>query len=538
MSTGVTLPPMDVERTSLAPGLEIARILTGLWQVADQERGGSPLDPDAAARAMEPYVDAGLTTFDMADHYGSSEVIAGRLARRRGGVQLLTKWVPEPGPASRETVAAAVARALDRLGCECIDLLQFHPWNYADPGWLDCLFLLAEHQAAGRIRHLGLTNCDAAHLDMAVRSGVPIVSNQVCFSLLDSRAAGAMTDVCRAHGVGLLAYGTLAGGFLSDRWLGREAPPIDESLTWSEMKYRRFIDQAGGWDRFQDVLRAARRVADRLGEEDPDVTSGLAEKKSASGAKASNAQASNAESPNAEAPGPTASSTEATGGSVSIANVACRHVLDQPAVAGIIVGARLGGTSHIRDNLKLFGISLDEKSRRELDAARARLSPIHGDCGDEYRRPPFLTASGDLSHHVTTFPVPYPVDRSGGVARVSTATPWEAIAGYSRAVRKGNRIMVSGTTANHRGRLIGGRDPAAQTHFIIDKIEGALQSLGASLADVVRTRVFIRDDVDWEPVARAHGVRFAEVLPANTLVRADTVGDDLLVEIEAEAELS
>ena len=524
---------MDVERASLAPGLEISRILTGLWQVADQERGGAPLDPDAAARAMEPYADAGLTTFDMADHYGSSEVIAGRLARRRGDVQLLTKWVPEPGPASSETVAAAVARALDRLGSECIDLLQFHPWNYADPSWLDCLFLFAEHQAAGRIRHLGLTNCDAVHLDMAVRSGVPIVSNQVCFSLLDSRAAGAMTDVCLAHGVGLLAYGTLAGGFLSDRWLGREAPPIDESLTWSQMKYRRFIDQAGGWDRFQGVLRAARRVADRLGDDHPDVTSGLAEKKSASGADASGAEASGAEASGAEAP-----STEASSRNVSIANVACRHALDQPAVAGIIVGARLGETSHIRDNLKLFRMSLDEESRRELDTARAWLSPIHGDCGDEYRRPPFLTASGDLSHHVTTFPAPYPVHRAGDVARVSTGTPWEAMAGYSRAVRKGNRILVSGTTANHLGRLIGGRDPAAQTHFIIDKIEGALQSLGASLADVVRTRVFIRDDVDWEPVARAHGLRFAEVLPANTLVRADTVGDDLLVEIEAEAELS
>ena len=504
---------MSVERASLGPGLEVSRILTGLWQVADQERGGARLDPDAAARAMEPYADAGLTTFDMADHYGSSEVIAGRLARRRGDVQLLTKWVPEPGPVSSETVAAAVARALDRLGSECIDLLQFHPWNYADPSWLDCLFLLAEHQAAGRIRHLGLTNCDAFHLDMAVRSGIPIVSNQVCFSLLDSRAAGAMTDVCLTHGVGLLAYGTLAGGFLSDRWLGREAPPIDESLTWSEMKYRRFIDQAGGWDRFQGLLRAVRRVADGLGDDHPDVTSGLAERKSESGAEASSRK-------------------------VSIANVACRHVLDQPAVAGIIVGARLGETSHIRDNLKLFRMSLDEESRRELDTARARLSPIHGDCGDEYRRPPFLTASGDLSHHVTTFPAPYPVHRAGDVARVSTATPWEAIAGYSRAVRKGNRILVSGTTASHLGRLIGGRDPAAQTHFIIDKIEGALQSLGASLADVVRTRVFIRDGVDWEPVARAHGLRFAEVLPANTLVRADTVGDDLLVEIEAEAELS
>ncbi len=477
-------------RAVLAPGLEISRIVTGLWQVADQERGGSDLDPDAAARALDAYADSGLTTFDMADHYGSAEVIAGALGSRRDDVQLLTKWVPEPGPASEGAVAAAVDRALDRLRTDRIDLLQFHAWNYADPSWLDCLFMLAEHQAAGRIRHLGLTNCDAVHLDMALRSGVPIVSNQVCFSLVDRRAAGAMAQVCREHGVGLLAYGTLAGGFLSERWLGRAAPPIDDSLTWSQMKYRRFIDRAGGWERFQRLLRAADRVAKRLG-----------------GARRT----------------------------VSIANVACLHVLEHPAVAGIIVGARPGGSVHIEDNLAVLRLALDDEARAELDAACAELDPIGGDCGDEYRRPPFLTASGDLSHHITHLPAPYPVESRDGADRVSTGTPWERLAGYSRAVRRGNRIWVAGTTASHGDRLIGGRDPAAQTHFVIDKIEGALQSLGATLDHVVRTRVFIRDGVDWEPVARAHGLRFAEIRPANTLVRANTVGDDLLVEIEAEA---
>ena len=479
-------------RILLAPGFEISRVVTGLWQVADQERGGVSLDLVAAAGAMHPYADAGLTTFDMADHYGSAEVIAGELASCRDDVQLLTKWVPEPGPVTEDAVAAAVDRALGRLGTDSIDLLQFHAWNYADPSWLDCLFELAEHQAAGRIRNLGLTNCDAVHLDMAVRSGVPIVSNQVCFSLLDRRALGAMTRVCERHGVALLAYGTLAGGFLSERWLGRPEPPIDESLTWSQMKYRRFIDQAGGWDRFQGLLKAVERVAGRLNGESPDV---------------------------------------------SMANVACRYVLEQPAVAGIIVGARLGERSHIEDNLNLFRFSLDAEARRELDAARAELDPIPGDCGDEYRRPPFLTASGDLSHHLTQLPAPYPVRRSGAAELVSTGTPWEEMAGYSRAVRKHGRIHVAGTTASHGGRVIGGRDPAAQTHFIIDRIEGALQSLGAGLADVVRTRVYVREGVAWEPVARAHGARFARIRPANTLVHANTIGDDLLVEIEAEAEV-
>jgi enamine deaminase RidA (YjgF/YER057c/UK114 family) len=83
--------------------------------------------------------------------------------------------------------------------------------------------------------------------------------------------------------------------------------------------------------------------------------------------------------------------------------------------------------------------------------------------------------------------------------------------------------------------VIGGKDPASQTNFIIDKIEGALQSLGSKLAEVVRTRIFIRRIEDWEVIAKVHGARFKEIQPANTMVRADLVGEEYLVEIEAEA---
>ena len=111
------------------------------------------------------------------------------------------------------------------------------------------------------------------------------------------------------------------------------------------------------------------------------------------------------------------------------------------------------------------------------------------------------------------------------------------MAGFSRAVRSGNRIWIAGTTATHGARLIGGDDAGAQTHFAIDKVEGALNSLGAGLGDVVRTRLYIRDAADWEAVARAHGHRFREVLPANTLIRTGLVGEGYRVEIEAEAEV-
>lgn len=483
-----------VERTRLAPGLEIARVLTGLWQVADMERDGRTLDPEASAAAMERYVAAGLTTFDMADHYGSAELIAGhyRATREAEGAglpktQMLTKWVPPPGKVTAEQVRAAVDLARRRLRTERIDLLQFHTWTYDDPAWLDALFHLTDLQDEGLIGAIGLTNFDTVHLHMALASGVPVVSNQVSFSLIDRRATNGLTDLCVSTGVKLLAYGTLAGGLLTERWLGREEPDWDDArTTWSLNKYRRFVEAAGGWDAYQDLLRVLHDVARRRG--------------------------------------------------VSVANVASRAILDTPGVGGVIIGARLGESEHIDDTLRLFELRLSDHDVTELAAATERLGPIPGDCGDEYRRPPYLTASGDLSHHLSEMPRPYPVTRDdGGRRRVGTGTVWEDLAGYARAVREGGRVLVSGTTALHGDRLIGGDDPAAQAHFVIDKIAGALRSLGASLEDVVRTRVYVSDPAHVEAVARAHGQRFAEVRPANTLVIAGLVGEGQLVEIEAEA---
>ncbi len=478
-----------IERCELAPGFSISRILTGLWQIGDMEKDARKLDPHATAAAMSPYVEAGLTTFDMADHYGSSEVIAGTYRQQTGAdVQLLTKWVPKPGVQTRESVRAAVQLSLDRMKGDHLDLLQFHAWNYSDPGWLDCLFWLQELKEEGLIRHLGLTNMDTAHLSIALNSGIDIVSNQICFSLLDQRGSGPMTDLCLKHGVKLLAFGTVAGGFLTERWLDKPDPGLEGLKTWSQLKYRRFIREAGGWNVLQNLLQTINRVAQRH--------------------------------------------------AVSMANVACRYMLDQPAVGGIIVGARLGESEHIQDNLRLFAFSLDEESKSEIKDALSKLGAIPGDCGDEYRTPPFLTATGDLSDHLETIPPPYHVlDGKDGKSRVLSNTIWEEIAGYCRAVRRGNRVWISGTTAVHGDVTIGGDNPWAQTHFIIDKIEGALQSFGGKLEDVVRTRVYVRDLERWEPVARAHGERFRQIMPANTLVQASLVSKDYLVEIDADAVL-
>ncbi len=481
---------IDQTRTTLAPGLETSRIVTGLWQVADMERGGTTLDPVRAAEAMAEYARAGFDTFDMADHYGSAEVITGTLlaSAKHPPVQVFTKWCPSPGPMTAVTVRQGVQRALDRLQTSCIDLMQFHWWTFDDPRYIDAMVELARLREEGLIGHLGLTNFDTAHLRLLLNEGIPIAANQVCFSLLDRRATEAMSALCVESGVRLLAYGTLGGGFLSERWVGASQP--DAVNDWSKMKYQRFIQAIGGWDALQNVLKAAQAIGRKHG--------------------------------------------------VSLSNVAARWVLEQKAVAAVILGARLGESEHRADNWKLFEFALDEQDHATLGQALAGTKRLPGDCGDEYRRPPFLTASGDLSHHLKSVAPLWERQSVAGYSnrfRIDSGSRWEPLAGYSRAIRIGDRILVSGTTATHgSGHLVGKNDVAVQTTYILDKIAASVRALGGRLEDVVRTRVYLTNVADWEAVSKVHGSYFGQIRPANTMLQvAALIGDGYLVEIEAEA---
>lgn len=476
------------DRLRLTDRLEISRAVTGLWQVADIERRGTPIDPETGAGWLEAYAKAGFDTFDMADHYGSAEIITGRLLAR--GITprpvAFTKWCPEPGPMTADVVRRGVEERLERLGVERIDLLQFHWWTFEHPAWLDALHELARLREEGLIGELGVTNFDAAHFNLALSDGVPLRTNQVSFSLLDRRAAGELAEVCERHGAWLLGYGTLCGGFLSERWLGQPDPA--EIGDWSKMKYHRFIETIGGWEAFQTVLAAAAAVARKHG--------------------------------------------------VSVSNVATRWVLEQRRVAGVIIGARLGENVHNDDNLRLFSFALDEEDRAVLAAAFDHTTPIPGDCGDEYRKPPFLTASGDLSHHLSTIARPFAPkavpDRTA--ERVLTGSKWEDIAGYCRAQRIGDRILVSGTTATFGSdRMVAPGDAGAQTTYILDRILAAVTSLGGRAEDVARTRIYVTRDEDVLAVSQAHGRVFGAIKPANTLVRVAGLVGGYLVEIEAEA---
>jgi len=123
---------------------------------------------------------------------------------------------------------------------------------------------------------------------------------------------------------------------------------------------------------------------------------------------------------------------------------------------------------------------------------------------------------------------------------VSTGTKWEAIAGYSRAVRSGTWVAVSGTTASdENSKVVGLGDPYAQAKYILAKIERALTAADASLSDVIRTRIYVVRAEDWEAAARAHGEVFGTIRPANTLVVVKAlVEPEMLVEIEADAIIS
>ncbi|MEO1309015.1 MAG: aldo/keto reductase [Pseudomonadota bacterium] len=475
------------ERKNLSERLEISRALTGLWQVADIEKEGQIIDPEQGAAWLADYAADGFDTFDMADHYGSAEIITGHLLARRGTPRPLafTKWCPPPGPMTRDVVRKGVEERLERLQVEKIDLLQFHWWTFEHPEWLDALHQLARLREEGLIAELGVTNFDAAHFNLALSDGVPLLTNQVSFSLIDRRAREGLAEVCTRHGAWLLAYGTLNGGFLSERWLGKPAPT--NISDWSKMKYHRFIETAGGWDALQSVLHAAAKVAHKH--------------------------------------------------EVSISNVATRWVLDQQRVAGVIIGARLGEADHRSDNLRLFSFALDDEDRATLQTAFGETGQIPGDCGDEYRKPPFLTASGDLSHHLDTIPKPLaPEPAAGSATRVLTGSMWEDVAGYCRAQKVGDRVFVSGTTAvAGLDRAVAPQDAGAQTTYILDRIIGALVSLGGRAEDIVRTRIYITDESDVVAIAKAHGRVFGEVKPANTLVRVAGLIGDHKVEIEAEA---
>jgi aryl-alcohol dehydrogenase-like predicted oxidoreductase len=206
-------------------------------------------------------------------------------------------------------------------------MVQFHWWDYSVPGYIEAANHLLRLKQAGKIRHISATNFDVLHLQMILQAGIPVVSNQVQYSVLDRRPEGEMQKLAREHNFCLLCYGTIAGGFLSERWLHiQELPESFENRSLT--KYRLIIEEFGGFNLFQRLLAALKQIADKY--------------------------------------------------SVGIAEIAARYILQKPTVAGIIIGAR--NTRHLEKIKKLGSFKLEaedlQKIRSVVDKARGPQGPV------------------------------------------------------------------------------------------------------------------------------------------------------------------
>jgi aryl-alcohol dehydrogenase-like predicted oxidoreductase len=322
-----------IETIELAPGYRIPRIIRGGWQLAGDH---GAVDRERAIAEIGTFVDAGLNTVDGADIYAGVEDLYGSFNARRHAqglppLQVHTKCVPDYDDLPRVDAAyirRITQRSLQRLQAQRLDLVQFHWWNYSASGCVAAAQALADLQREGLIAHLGGTNFDTPTTAALLDAGVPLVSMQVQYSLLDRRPANALVALGRQRGMQLLCYGTLAGGFFSERWLGAPEPGAEMSNR-SLIKYKLVIDDFGGWAVFQQLLQALRAIGQRHG--------------------------------------------------CSIATVATRWVLDQPGVAAAIVGSRYA--THLRDTLAVFALQLDAQDHALLNPL---LAAHPGPDGDTY----------------------------------------------------------------------------------------------------------------------------------------------------------
>jgi len=325
----------------LAHDLQISRVLNGMWQVAG---GHGQIDRESAISEMLQFQHDGFTTWDMADIYGPAEEFLGEFRKRLeketelSKSQALTKFVPNPGPMTRSIVEHYIDISIRRMNVKSIDVLQFHWWDYNDTNYIEALHHLSKLRDEGKIKHLGLTNFDTERIEIIVKQGFKLVSSQVQYSILDQRPEIKMVPFCQKHNIKLLTYGTLLGGFLSEKYIGGPEPVRSDLNTLSLQKYKNMIDAWGGWNLFQELLVTLDNIAKKH--------------------------------------------------NTSVANVAIRFILDKPVVAGVIIGVRLGISEHRDDNVKVFGLNLDSEDNTKIKSVVSKANDLFdriGDCGSEYR---------------------------------------------------------------------------------------------------------------------------------------------------------
>ena len=311
-------------RFQITEDYSISRLIVGGWQFSEGHGAGDHTHL-SARELLADLVDLGLTTFDCADVYtGVEELFGGLIRERRGrggdpGIQIHTKFVPDLDSLPtihKAYVERIIDRSLSRLRVERLDLVQFHWWDFGVPRYVEVAHWLQELREAGKIRHLGVTNFDRAHLEKVVSSGVEIVSNQVQYSVMDRRPGKNLAPYCEDNGIVLLCYGGLSGGFLADRYLGVSEPP-SSIANRSLIKYRLIIDEIGGWERYQLILRTLNSVAQNHG--------------------------------------------------VSLPSVALRYVLERSGVAATITG--MDSVKQAKETIKALALTLEDDEMAEIETA-------------------------------------------------------------------------------------------------------------------------------------------------------------------------
>lgn len=326
-----------IERAELRPGYVIPRVIKGCWQLAG---GHGAFERVEAIEAMRAFASAGLNTLDCADIYTGVEALIGDYAAAGGRPQVHTKLVPDLDRLESFTAndaEAVVDRSLQRLRAERLDLLQFFWWDMSRGDPIGVMSGLKALQAKGKIAHLGTTNFSETDQAKFKAAGLDLVSAQVQYSLLDARPALGFTQWCAENGVQLLCYGSLAGGFLTEAWLGADDPGY-EFGNRSLIKYRLIIDEFGGWGLFQELMQVLNGIAGRHG--------------------------------------------------VALSTVAARWVLEQPQVAAVIIGARTA--RHLDRTLEVFRLKLDAQDLSVIADLLARRQgpngPVYGLEGDRRGR--------------------------------------------------------------------------------------------------------------------------------------------------------
>ena len=322
---------MSVERTTIAPGLEVSRIWKGGWHLSG---GHGAIDSGAAIEDMRAFVEGGITTFDVGDIYTGVEQMIGDFRHKYPALgkrlEINDKAVPDYDSlptVSALQLEAAVDRSLARLGVSRVEMLQFAWWDTNRGDYIAAAKTYAGIVKRGKARYLGGINFLTTEIKAMLDAGVPLVSHQIQYSIIDDRPErSGHVALCLERGIKLTCYGVVAGGFISERYLGQPEPQppfANRSLT----KYKLIIDDFGGWDLFQELLRALKRIADKH--------------------------------------------------NTSIANVAMRAILDKPAVASVIIGAV--NRNHLADHLALASVRLDDADRAAIAAVTSKRKGPEGD---------------------------------------------------------------------------------------------------------------------------------------------------------------